>query len=107
QMVLRQFVAVFARKDHPLVLFLDDLQWLDTATLDLLNELATPPDIHDLLLIGAFRDNEVGPAHPLLHTLDAIRNTRTGVHDILIAPLEVADLTDLVADTLRCGPAGG
>jgi PAS domain S-box-containing protein len=105
QMVLRQFVAVFARKGQPLVLFLDDLQWLDTATLDLLKELATHPDIHDLLLIGAFRDNEVGPAHPLLHTLDAIRHTRTGVHDILIAPLEGADLTDLVADTLRCGPA--
>jgi PAS domain S-box-containing protein len=105
QKVFRQFVAVFARKEHPLVLFLDDLQWLDTATLELLKDLATHPDIHDLLLIGAFRDNEVGPAHPLLHTLDAIRDTRTCVHDILIGPLEGADLTDLVADTLRCEPA--
>jgi PAS domain S-box-containing protein len=103
QMVFRQLVAVFARKEQPLVLFLDDLQWLDTATLDLLKELATHPDVHDLLLIGAFRDNEVGPAHPLLHTLDAIRKTSTRVHDILIGPLEASDLADLVADTLRCG----
>jgi PAS domain S-box-containing protein len=103
QRVFRQFVAVFARKEHPLVLFLDDLQWLDTATLDLLKELATHPDVHDLLLIGAFRDNEVGPAHPLMHTLDAIRKTSTRVHDISIGPLEAADLVDLVADTLRCG----
>jgi PAS domain S-box-containing protein len=103
QMVFRQFVAVFARKEHPLVLFFDDLQWLDTATLDLLKELATHPDVDDLLLIGAFRDNEVGPAHPLLHTLDAIRKTSTRVHDILIGPLEASDVADLVADTLRCG----
>jgi PAS domain S-box-containing protein len=105
QKVFRQFVTVFARKEHPLVLFLDDLQWLDTATLDLLKALATHPDIHDLLLIGAFRDNEVGPDHPLLQTLEAIRSTRTCVHDIFIGPLEVADLIDLVADTLRCPAA--
>ena len=71
-------------------------------SLDLLKDLATHPEVHDLLLIGAFRDNEVGPAHPLVHTLDAIRKASTCVHDILIGPLAAADLSDLVADTLRC-----
>jgi PAS domain S-box-containing protein len=103
--VFRQFVAAFARSGHPLVLFLDDLQWMDPASLELLQDLATHAGVHDLLLIGAFRDNEIGPGHPLLNALDAIRKTRTCVHDIVIAPLAPADLTDFVADALRCAPA--
>jgi PAS domain S-box-containing protein len=105
QMVFRHFVAVFARREHPLVLFLDDLQWMDTASLDLLQDLATHADVHDLLLIGAFRDNEIGHGHPLLNALDAIRKTRTPVNHIVIAPLAPADLNNLVADALRCEPA--
>ena len=73
QMVFRRFFGVFARKEHPLALFLDDLQWLDSATLDLLEHLVTHPDVRHLLLVGAYRDNEVGPAHPLPRTLEAIR----------------------------------
>ena len=73
QMVFRRFLGVFARKEHPLALFLDDLQWLDTATLDLLEHLVTHPEVRHLLLVGAYRDNEVGPAHPLMRTLEAIR----------------------------------
>src|SRR5207248_9363793 len=74
QMVFRRFLGVFARKEHPLALFLDDLQWLDAATLDLLEDLLTQPDVHYLLLIGAYRDNEVTPAHPLVRRLAAIRS---------------------------------
>jgi predicted ATPase len=73
QMVFRRFLGVFARKEHPLALFLDDLQWLDRATLDLLEHLVTHSEVRHLLLIGAYRDNELGPAHPLRRTLDAIR----------------------------------
>ena len=73
QMVFRRFLGVFARKEHPLALFLDDLQWLDAATLDLLEHLVTHPEVRHLLLVGAYRDNEVGPAHPLMRTLEAIR----------------------------------
>jgi predicted ATPase len=73
QMVFRRLLGVFARKEHPLALFLDDLQWLDTATLDLLEHLVTHPEVRHLLLVGAYRDNEVSPSHPLLRTLDAIR----------------------------------
>jgi PAS domain S-box-containing protein len=103
QMVFRQFVAAFAQKEHPLVLFLDDLQWLDTATLGLLKVLATHPDVRGLLLIGAFRDNEVDSAHPLVDTLKAIRQASTRVHDIVIAPLSRTDLREFVSDTLHCG----
>ena len=59
QLVFRRFLGVFARPDHPLALFLDDLQWLDPATLDLLEDLLTQSEVRHLLLIGAYRDNEV------------------------------------------------
>ncbi len=66
QMVFRRFLGVFARPEHPLALFLDDLQWLDAATLDLIEHLVTHPEVRHLLLVGAYRDNEVDPSHPLL-----------------------------------------
>jgi serine/threonine protein kinase len=74
QMVFRRFLGVFARPEHPLALFLDDLQWLDKATLDLLQHLITEPEVGPLLLVGAYRDNEVSPSHPLMRTLDAMHN---------------------------------
>src|SRR6202048_2904222 len=73
QLVFRRFLGVFARKEHPLALFLDDLQWLDAATLDLLEHLVTHPEVGRLLLVGAYRDNEGSPSHPLLRTLGAMR----------------------------------
>ena len=73
QLVFRQFIGVFARPEHPLALFLDDLQWLDAATLDLLEDLLSRSDLRNLLLIGAYRDNEVTAAHPLMRKLEAIR----------------------------------
>src|ERR1700694_3915504 len=82
QMVFRRFLGVFARKEHPLALFLDDLQWLDTATLDLLEHLITHSEVRHLLVVGAYRDNEVGPAHPLLRTLETIRRADARVHEI-------------------------
>ena len=74
QLVFRRFLGAFARPEHPLALFLDDLQWLDTATLELLERLITDPDVRHVLLIGAYRDNEVSPSHPLMRTLAAIRD---------------------------------
>jgi predicted ATPase len=59
QLVFRRFIGVFARPEHPLALFLDDLQWLDAATLDLIENLLTQPDVRHLMLIGAYRNNEV------------------------------------------------
>ena len=73
QFVVRRFIGVFARPEHPLVLFLDDLQWLDVATLDLLEDLLTQSDVSHLMLLGAYRDNEVDPSHPLVSKLEMIR----------------------------------
>jgi PAS domain S-box-containing protein len=102
QTVLRRFIAVFARPEHPLALFLDDLQWLDAATLDLLEDILAQRDIRHLLLIGAYRDNEVDAAHPLIRKLDAIRATGATVREIVLAPLTYDDLGQLISDSLRC-----
>src|SRR5277367_6822132 len=87
QMVFQRFLRGFAREEHPLALFLDDLQWLDAATLDLLEHLVTHPDVRHLLLVGAYRDNEVSSSHPLMRTLEAICNAGAKVEDILLTPL--------------------
>jgi PAS domain S-box-containing protein len=104
QMLFRRFVAVFARREHPLALFLDDLQWLDAATLDLVEHLVTHSEVRHLLLVGAYRDNEVGPSHPLMRTLEAIRTGGAQVHEIVLAPLGLDDVGRLVADALHCEP---
>ncbi|MEH2473387.1 putative ATPase [Nitrobacteraceae bacterium AZCC 2299] len=70
QAVFQRFIGVFAGADHPLVIFVDDLQWLDPATLVLIEYLMTSPETQYLLLIGAYRDNEVGPGHALMATVD-------------------------------------
>ena len=102
RLVLRRFIGVFARPEHPLALFLDDLQWLDAGTLDLIEELLTRSDLQHLLLIGAYRDNEVDAAHPLMRRLGAFRQGGATVHDIVLAPLSRGDIRQLLADSLRC-----
>src|ERR1700754_4934787 len=91
QIVFRRFLAVFAREEHPLALFFDDLQWLDVATLDLLEHLITHSEVRYLLLVGPYRDNEISPAHSLLRTLEAIRKAGARVRDIVLAPLQLDD----------------
>ncbi|HET6316741.1 MAG TPA: AAA family ATPase, partial [Chloroflexota bacterium] len=105
QLVFRRFIGVFARPDHPLALFLDDLQWLDAGTLAVLEDLLTQRDVQHVLLIGAFRDNEVAAAHPLRRTLDAIREAGARVREISLVPLARRDVGQLMADALRCAPA--
>ncbi|HKC79752.1 MAG TPA: serine/threonine-protein kinase PknK, partial [Gemmatimonadaceae bacterium] len=102
QLVFRRFIGVFARQEHPLALFLDDLQWLDAATLDLLEDLLTQSDLKHLMLIGAYRDNEVDGAHPLTRKLDAIRQAGARVQEIRLAPLVRDDLRQVIVDALRC-----
>jgi predicted ATPase/signal transduction histidine kinase/GAF domain-containing protein len=104
QLVFRRFIGVFARPEHPLALFLDDLQWLDAATLELLEDLLTQSDVQHLLLIGAYRDNEVDAVHPLMRKLEEIRNAGAVVHEITLGPLALEDLQQLVADSLHCEP---
>jgi PAS domain S-box-containing protein len=104
QIVFRRFLGVFAREEHPLALFLDDLQWLDAATLDLIEHLVTHSEVRHLLLVGAYRDNEVGPAHPLVRTLEAIRKADVNVYEIVLAPLGYDVVGKLVSEGLHCGP---
>src|SRR5580692_470546 len=103
QLVFRRFISVFTR-EHPLAIFFDDLQWLDAATLDLMEDLLTRPDVQHLMLIGAYRDNEVDPTHPLMRRLEAIRKAGAIAQDIVLAPLAREDLRQLVADSLHCEP---
>jgi predicted ATPase len=106
QLVFRRFLGAFARPEHPLALFLDDLQWLDTATLELLERLITDRDVRHVLLIGAYRDNEVSSSHPASHpvmrTLAAIREAGARAQEIVLAPLGLDDVERLITDALHC-----
>jgi len=104
QLVFQRFIGVFARPEHPLVLFLDDLQWLDAATLDLLEDILTRSDLKHLMLVAAYRDNEVDAVHPLKRKLDAIKTAGGTVAEITLAPLRREHLGQLLADALRCAP---
>ncbi|MEG4113412.1 MULTISPECIES: AAA family ATPase [unclassified Microcoleus] len=99
--VFKEFIRVFTQKEHPLVIFLDDLQWADSATLKLMQILITDPDQEYLLLIGAYRDNEVSPSHPLIQTVEEIEKTGTIVNNIVLQPLDLANVTELVTETLN------
>jgi predicted ATPase/signal transduction histidine kinase/tRNA A-37 threonylcarbamoyl transferase component Bud32 len=98
--VFQRFLGVFATPERPLVLFLDDLQWADFASLELLRYLATHPDTPPLLLISAYRENEVSPSHPLARTLAEVRKAGAEVGEIHLGPLSLAQTRRLVADAL-------
>lgn len=117
-LLLQNFIRVLATKEHPLVIFLDDLQWADSASLKLMQLLMSETDTRYLLLMGAYRDNEVFPTHPLMLTLDEIRKIEANspassqnqdidrpvlkVDRITLAPLDLLSLNCLIADTLSC-----
>jgi PAS domain S-box-containing protein len=103
--VLQRFIGVFARPEHPLALFLDDLQWLDAATLDLLEDLLTRSELGHLLLVGAYRDNEVDADHPLNGKLQAMRTAGVHIDEIRLASLAGVHIEQLIAESLRCPPA--
>ncbi len=106
QLVFRDFISVFASKEHPLVIFLDDLQWSDLSTLDLLKYLLTATDINNLLFIGAYRDNEVKQGHQLLQILEDIKShfgNSDSLHQLFIEPLKEEALNQMIADTLNYG----
>jgi PAS domain S-box-containing protein len=100
-LLFSKFVRVFTTPEHPLVLFLDDLQWADSASLNLIKLLMGKSLGGYLLLIGAYRDNEVFPAHPLCLTLNDIAKIST-VETITLTPLSWEDVHSLITDTLSC-----
>ncbi|MCC3573295.1 MAG: AAA family ATPase [Microcoleus sp. PH2017_34_RAT_O_A] len=103
--VFKQFINVFTAKEHPLVVFLDDLQWADSASLKLIELLVTDSDSKYLLLIGAYRDNEVSATHPLIQTIENIQKAGAGiperVSNIVLAPLELSHVQLLISETLK------
>ncbi|MCB0213673.1 MAG: serine/threonine-protein kinase PknK, partial [Anaerolineae bacterium] len=101
-LVFQNFVRVFAQRQHPLVVFLDDLQWADSTTINLIELLVTDPDTGHLLLIGAYRSNDVDEGHPLLVTLNALQKTEARTTQISLTPLALTDITQLISDTLTC-----
>ncbi|HLF83100.1 MAG TPA: sigma 54-interacting transcriptional regulator, partial [Blastocatellia bacterium] len=107
RLVFQNFVGAIARKEHPLVIFLDDLQWVDSATLNLFGPLLTSPDVQHLFMIGAYRDNEVDRAHPLVRALGALEAEGVRLHQMPLQPLKLPDLMSFISDTLHCDLAGG
>ncbi|MEG4529457.1 AAA family ATPase [Microcoleus sp. D2_18a_D3] len=103
-LLFQNFIRVFATKEHPLVIFLDDLQWADSDSLKLMQLLRSETKTRYVLLMGAYRDNEVFPAHPLILTLDELRKDSATVNQITLAPLDKTSLNRLIADTLSCPP---
>ncbi|MEO8402543.1 MAG: AAA family ATPase, partial [Gammaproteobacteria bacterium] len=98
--VFQNFVQALATQEHPLVMFLDDLQWVDLASLKLLDALLLQPNIKYLLIIGAYRDNEVNEAHPLTLALENLRREDVIIETLTLSPLKVTDIQQLLADTL-------
>ena len=99
-LIFQKFTQVFTTTEHPLVMFLDDLQWADSASLKLMQLLMA--DTGHLLLIGAYRDNEVEKAHPLMLTLSEIEKTQATINTITLTPLNQRQVNQLIADTLKC-----
>ncbi|OYE06719.1 trifunctional serine/threonine-protein kinase/ATP-binding protein/sensor histidine kinase [Nostoc sp. 'Peltigera membranacea cyanobiont' 232] len=101
-LLFQKFIQVFTTKEHPLVMFLDDLQWADSASLNLMQLLMNESESLYLLTIGAYRDNEVSSAHPLMLTLDAVAKANATINTITLRPLSQGSLNQLVAHTLNC-----
>ncbi|NEO72924.1 serine/threonine-protein kinase PknK, partial [Moorena sp. SIO3H5] len=100
-LVFHNFIKLFCSEEHPLVIFLDDLQWADTATLKLIELIMTNEETEYLLLIGAYRDNEVNATHPLMLTLDKLEELGATLEQITLAPLQENQINQLIADTLQ------
>ncbi|UQA56115.1 ATP-binding protein [Polyangium aurulentum] len=104
-LAFQRFVSVFARPAHPLAIFLDDLQWIDAASLGLLQAILADDCIEALFFCGAYRDNEVSSAHPFLRAVEALGKGGLGVCNIVLTPLGLEHLTELIEDSLHRGGA--
>ncbi|MEM7354687.1 MAG: AAA family ATPase, partial [Acidobacteriota bacterium] len=103
--VFQRFLGVFAARKRPLVVFLDDLQWADPASLKLIEPLVGKAENRFLFLIGTYRDNEVDETHPLTFTIDRIRKADVAIESITLSPLALEHVTRLVTETLRVDEA--
>jgi predicted ATPase/serine phosphatase RsbU (regulator of sigma subunit)/tRNA A-37 threonylcarbamoyl transferase component Bud32 len=104
-LVVQNFLRAFTAEGKPFVLFIDDLQWADSASLKLLRQLLIDPESKHLLIVGAYRDNEVDASHPLTLALEEIRNSKVQIEMIALRPLTKEDVAQLVADALESDTA--
>ncbi|BAP55751.1 multi-sensor signal transduction multi-kinase [Thioploca ingrica] len=102
-LVFQSFVHALCQAEHPLVIFLDDLQWVDPASLRLIELMLTDEALHHLFLIMAYRDNEVFPTHPFMMALERLRKTQINLNQITLTPLNLDQVAHLLADTLHSG----
>lgn len=103
-MLFQKFIKLFCREDHPLVIFLDDLQWADAASYKLLERIMTDKERHHLFLIGAYRSEEIGDGHPLVHWVKNLQQQNVDIHDLPLSPLAPSHVTALLSETLHCSP---
>jgi PAS domain S-box-containing protein len=103
-LVFPKFIRACCSYKHPLVIFLDDLQWVDSATLKLMELMLSDRDMQYLFLIGAYRNNEVPQTHPLITTLEKLKQENVAIHQIALAPLALESVTHLIAETLHSAP---
>jgi predicted ATPase/signal transduction histidine kinase/tRNA A-37 threonylcarbamoyl transferase component Bud32 len=99
--IFQEFMSVFARAEHPLTIFLDDLQWADASSLKLIELVANDRDRQCLLFVGAYRDNEVGAAHSLTAALERMQQEGVTLNNIVLQPLDFNCVSHLIADTLH------
>ena len=99
--LMRRLVRAVCGPQHPVVLFLDDLQWADLASLDLLDALLTDPELHHLLVVGAYRDAEVGPGHVLTETLRSLAERDVPIETLTLGNLSRSDVCDLIQDATQ------
>ncbi|MBE9122084.1 AAA family ATPase [Tychonema sp. LEGE 07199] len=99
--VMQQLLQAIATAEHPLVMFLDDGQWIDAATVNLYEKNCLEK-IPYLLVIVAYRDNEVGSTHPFMLANEAIRAAGIPITAITLEPLTIDSAIQLIAETLRC-----
>ena len=100
--VFQNFVKAISQKQHPLVMFIDDWQWADSASLTLLKVLLTDPDIHYFLIIGAYRDNEVDASHPFRMSLEELRKQQAVINTLTLDNLSSQEVNALIAEALQC-----
>lgn len=103
-LVFENFVKLFSQPEHPLVIFLDDLQWIDGASLKLIQLLMTTDESHNLFIIGAYRDNEVNDTHSLMLTLNEIKKAKPNaiINSLNMLPLALSHITQLIIETFQC-----
>lgn len=102
--IFLKFIGVFCQRTHPLVLFLDDLQWADSASLKLIELIFTQNHMGYLLLLGAYRDNEVDPNHLTMLSIEHLKEQGAIVNTVVLNPLKPREIAQLIADTLHSDP---